>query len=81
MKTFRIVVYDRTVRHFEKEFVAESEERAREIADAEEVGPDEGWTERYEELFSECYIESVTDVTEGKAVDDDREGAVGHESD
>jgi hypothetical protein len=32
------------------------------MANEEEIGEDSGWTERYEELFSECYIESVEQV-------------------
>lgn len=70
-RKFRVVVYDRTVRHFEKEFDADDEAQARELADAEEVGPDAGWTERYEELFSECYIERVDDITDEQPIEED----------
>ena len=59
MKRFRVVVYDRIVRHLEKDFEADSEEEARELAEADEG---HGWHERYEEQFSENYIERVFEV-------------------
>lgn len=66
MKTFLVKVYDRTVKTFEKEFVAETAEAARAQAEEEELSSENGWAERYEELFSEQYIESVEEVEDAE---------------
>jgi hypothetical protein len=66
---FTVVVYDRVVRHLEKVFEADSEEKVRELAEDEEWTPDNGWTERYEELFSENCIERV-EAEQGEEVEE-----------
>lgn len=66
-KRFLVAVADRRTIYLDKEIEAANENEARELAEAEEWTAENGWTERYENMFTESGIESVEEISPEEA--------------
>lgn len=66
MPTYRVRVKAVEVHIYEKEFEAENENAAQELADQEAQDEAGGWVRCDEDYHTECYVSDITEVIEAE---------------